>query len=175
MKRQDVFKSTFLSQTDVARPLVFTIAKVAMEVIGSGAEREEKAVVHFSGDQEKPMVLNNFNWTVCEDLFGQESDFWIGKQIEVYVDPNVSFGGKRTGGLRLRSPNKFAIVDSPAAPAPNSWSLEICVKECERAGITREEMIDALKAAGSAGFSSLRDTPIVQQLIAAKNSQEIPF
>ena len=33
----------------------------------------------------------------------READDWIGKEVILYVDPNVSYGGKVTGGLRLKS------------------------------------------------------------------------
>ena len=29
---------------------------------------------------------------------------WIGKQIELYHDPNVLFAGTRCGGIRVRKP-----------------------------------------------------------------------
>ncbi len=179
MKRGDAFKSTYLAKNDVTRPLVLTIADVKLETVGQGSDAEEKAVAHFVGDA-KPMVLNLYNWAVCEEAYGNDSEFWRGKSVEVYVDPAVMFGGKKVGGLRLRMPSTNGAVAGPA------WTLDECVKRCADVGITRDEMISTLKArgAGHAGFNSARDTPAVQEMIAVKSGtgqgsmgydEQIPF
>ena len=39
---------------------------------------------------------------------------WLGQQIVLYTDPNVSYGGKLVGGIRIRAKRKAA------APAPKA-------------------------------------------------------
>ncbi len=168
MQRGDVFKSNYLAQADCRDDvLVLTIASVGLETVGQGKDAEERAVMHFAGNA-KPMVINAGNWSICEELFGSESDHWQGKNIEVYVDPNVSFGGKRTGGLRLRRPSgdKFA----PPKTNGTAWTLAQCRTECEKAGIPYADMVAALKARGNGAFFAQRDTPFVKQMIADKSS-----
>jgi hypothetical protein len=116
--------SNFLSQGDATpNPLLLTMTKVSQEnVAKEGAPEELKWCLHFA-EHEKPMVLNSTNtqiiagFTKCEN-----TDDWVGKKVVVYVDPNVSFGGRVTGGLRVRQPkNKPAAAPAPAAkakPAP---------------------------------------------------------
>ncbi len=166
MKRSEVFKSTYMAQADISRPTMLTIASVALEEIGSGQDRETKAVMHFTDERFKPMVVNNYNWTICEEAFGEESDFWRGKMVEVYVDPNVSFGGKRTGGIRLRIP-------ANRAPQANGSILDInqAIAACNAAGITTDQMKNNLKVCWAnnnitaAGYNAQRDSGFIAEMI----------
>lgn len=104
MKRNEAFPTKYLSKEDIKAPTIGVIARVVNETLGQGDDQEIKPVMYFSGGVDKPMVVNATNWINVESVYGDESDNWIGKQIEVWVDPSVSFGGKRIGGLRLRAP-----------------------------------------------------------------------
>jgi hypothetical protein len=101
----DLKRSRFLTQKDIDSPRLVTIQKyeevnVAME----GAEPDERWVVWF-GEFDKPMVLNSTNGQIIGKICGcEELNDSIGKQIVLYVDPNISFGGKLVGGLRVRAP-----------------------------------------------------------------------
>ena len=57
------------------------------------------------GDDVPPFLLNKENNRTLIEAFGDETDGWIGKTIEVFFAPNVMFGGKRVGGLRVRVPD----------------------------------------------------------------------
>ena len=35
-------------------------------------------------------------------LYGNDTRAWVGKEITIYGDPNVSFGGAKVGGVRVR-------------------------------------------------------------------------
>lgn len=47
-------------------------------------------------------------------MYGTDTDKWIGKSLALYVDPDVEFGGKRTGGVRCR----------PTPPKPGTTPTE---------------------------------------------------
>ncbi len=66
------------------------------------------------------MVLNNTNAQIIAMILkSEETDDWIGKQIVLYDDPNVSFGGKLVGGIRVRAPRvKAPLKGIPAPIAP---------------------------------------------------------
>jgi hypothetical protein len=104
MKRSEAFPTKYLSKDDIQQPTAGVIAHVANETLGQGQDQEVKPVISFTGDNLKPMVCNGTNWDILESLYGDDSDNWIGKRVEIWVDPNVMFGGKRTGGLRFRAP-----------------------------------------------------------------------
>lgn len=105
MKRSEAFPTKYLSKDDIKAPTVGIIDNVINETLGSGDDQEVKPVMYFKSGIEKPIVINNTNWINVESVYGDDSDNWIGKPIEAWVDPNVSFGGKRIGGLRLREPS----------------------------------------------------------------------
>ncbi len=105
-------ESKFLKKEDVGRGALVTIAgcvqhNVAME----GAAPEMKWTLNFH-ELDKPLVLNSTNIQLCEKICGSDdTDRWVGKRIVLYTDPNVSFGGKLVGGIRVRAPK-------PTAPPP---------------------------------------------------------
>ena len=115
MKRSEAFPTKFLSKDDIHVPTVGIVEQVINETLGQGDDQEIKPVMYFSSGIPKPMVINNTNWMNVEVLYGNESDDWTGKPIEVWVDPSVAFGGKRIGGLRLRAP---AGQSQPVQAAP---------------------------------------------------------
>ena len=54
-------------------------------------------------DSDQKLLLNKENTRTLIDGYGtDETDEWIGRVFEAYHEPNVSFGGKRVGGLRVR-------------------------------------------------------------------------
>lgn len=110
----DAMSSTgkFLRKEDVPEPKVFTIERFTSENVARDDEPPEiKWIVHFTGEP-KPLVLNNTNLQILKMAFGKPADC-IGQRIQVYTDPNVSFGGKLVGGLRLRGPSKKAAPNTP--------------------------------------------------------------
>ena len=103
MKRHEAYPSQYLKQEDIDHDIVLTIARVEMtELQRPDGGVETKPVMQFK-DSEKVLVLNVSNWDSIEELYGPESDSWPGKQITLFVDADVRFGGKRVGGIRVRS------------------------------------------------------------------------
>lgn len=74
---------------------------------------QTKPVLRFR--DAKPLVLNKENWQTIVDLYGDDSDNWQGHWIELHVDPNVRFGGKRVGGIRVKPEKPVAELASPQA------------------------------------------------------------
>lgn len=116
----DLKTSKFLTKNEVNPPVLVTIGGYEQfNVAVQGAEPEMKWALKFH-ELEKPMVLNSTNGQLIAKITGAEDfDGWIGKQVVLYDDPNISFGGKVTGGIRVRAPKtKAAPVAPKAAPAP---------------------------------------------------------
>lgn len=110
----DMRPSRFMKSEHVrGRPLIVTISEYTLENVAPENQKpDEKWVVHFS-DYDKPLVLNNTNMTLIAENFGvEDTDETVGKQIELYFDPNVMFGNERKGGIRVRLPS-----DEGVAPA----------------------------------------------------------
>lgn len=105
-------KSKYLQQHEVEPPITVTID--GYEEVNMARENDPPDmswVLYFL--EAKPLSLNPTNGEmiayVMEHTYGIKElpgdfDTWIGKKIILYVDPSVSYGGKRTGGIRVRPP-----------------------------------------------------------------------
>ena len=101
MKTSDMIVSKFLRKEDFPEDEVVTIKGIKQENVGREDAQEMRWVIYFR-ERDKGMVLNVTSIRVLESAFGDDTDFWKGKQATIYVDPNVSFQGRVVGGLRLR-------------------------------------------------------------------------
>lgn len=101
--------SNFLKKEDCDPPILVRIDHVSQEnVAKEGAPQELKWALHLQ-EVEKPMVLNSTNGQLIARITGsEETDEWTGQRIVLYHDPNVSFGGKLIGGIRVRAPKPGA-------------------------------------------------------------------
>jgi hypothetical protein len=165
MKRSQAFPSNYLGKDDVQAPRVCVIDHVSMVTLKSEHGEEEKPALFFRGDV-KPMVLNNTNWITIEAAYGDESDNWRGKAVEVYFDPSVMFGSKRIGGVRLRIPTQRTASNG------QHWTLAQAIAACEAGGVSKQELVAAIRAKGHANWLPERDMPLAQQLIADKQVAE---
>jgi hypothetical protein len=104
--------SKYLKKEDFPTPALVTIRSFTHDnVAQQGQPEEKKWVMHFN-EFENGMVMNSTNLQLAAQALGsEETDEWVGKQIVVFSDPNVSFGGKLIGGIRIR-----AVKRRPAAP-----------------------------------------------------------
>jgi hypothetical protein len=117
--------SKYLKKDDVERPLRVTIRDLVQENVAKNDEPEELKWIMFFREVDQGLVLNTTNIGLCELACGSnETDDWLGKQIVLFNDPTIMFGGRRTGGIRIRpatgpgakaSPAKASPVKAPAA------------------------------------------------------------
>lgn len=110
--------SKYLAKEDVGEDgVILTIKGFRMETLKSDDGDEEKMVMHFMEDV-KPMVLNRTNSQLIGVVTGcKTAGEARGKSIVVYNDPTIGFGGKITGGLRIK---KLASEPKPAPPRSNA-------------------------------------------------------
>ena len=106
----DFLRGNYLEKGDFPEPRSMTIIKGDVREVGQ--EQERKLCIWFAGE-DRPMTLNKTNINTMKDAYGSKTSGWIGKQVIVYNDPNVSYAGKRTGGLRIRvdAPTQEAMTD----------------------------------------------------------------
>lgn len=107
-RTSEMIESNYLKKEDFDEDgMIVTVSNFKkVNVAQEGQPPEHKWCMYFE-EFEKPMVLNSTNIQLAEKAFGSDNtDDWLGKEIIVYVDPNVSFGGKIVGGLRLRAHRK---------------------------------------------------------------------
>jgi len=91
-----------------------TIKSFVKQNVAQEGEDAEQKYVMFVHEFPKGLVLNATNRAILEKIYGGDTDDCVGNMVVLYVDPNVSYAGKITGGIRLRAPRGKA----KPAPAP---------------------------------------------------------
>ena len=82
MKFGDMFQSNYFRLDDFdSAGRAFTITRVFQDELGEN--RERKNIVAFSECEQK-LVLSKGRGMSLVELFGDESDNWVGKRITVY-------------------------------------------------------------------------------------------
>lgn len=90
-------KSDQLNSDDlVGGAITITITNVT--VIDS---ETQPVSIHYKGDNGKPYKPSKGMRRVLIQLWGSESDNFIGKQLTLYRDDSVRFGGAEVGGIRI--------------------------------------------------------------------------
>ena len=135
-------KSSFLRKEDCGENgILLTTKEVAQENVAREGAPEEMKWCAFFNECEKPLVLNGTNLQLMVQITGQRnSDNWPGFKVVLYNDPSVSYGGKLTGGIRIRAPKgqpskANAALATTRAAAPTSAP----VSEAQRKGITKTD------------------------------------
>lgn len=106
----EMISSKYLKQADVPDPIIVTVQGVKqVNLAKEGEEPEWKWAIKFR-ELDKPMILNSTNIHVAAKICDSpEANDWKGKEIVLYTDPNVSFGGQVVGGLRFRGQEKSPV------------------------------------------------------------------
>lgn len=113
MNINDQFPSKWLKASDLQGDTVVTMSHITTETVGDN----QLPVLYFQGAQ-KGLVLNKTNANSISQIYGPETDGWVGRQM-VMVSAFTDFQGQRTSCIRLNPPQP---VTAPAVPAPNTMS-----------------------------------------------------
>jgi len=99
-------KSDQLNAVDIigAEPVI-TIT--AVEVKQGG---EQPIWIRFEGDNKRPWKPSKGMRRILAAAYGLDSDKWVGKKVQIYNEPDVTYAGEKVGGIRIR-----ALSDIPAA------------------------------------------------------------
>ena len=101
MNINEVFTSKYLKSADLQGEVVrVKIREATVEEIGT----DHKMILYFV-NKERGMVLNRTNARTIGDAYGDDTDEWIGKPIEVF-SMKVDFQGRMVDGLRVRVPKR---------------------------------------------------------------------
>lgn len=114
--------SKYLKQADfdtVGTILTISHASGKQNVAKPDEVPDHKHILYFSEMGDVGLVLNGHNTNFLFDVLGERSEEWAGKEVVMYVDPNVTFGEKRVGGLRMRANAQYQAPKA-AAPRPGA-------------------------------------------------------
>jgi arabinogalactan endo-1,4-beta-galactosidase len=111
MNINEAFPSKYLKAADLkgGSPTV-VIERVEMEMLGD----DRKMVVYFQGKQ-KGLVTNKTNANTIADMYGDDTDDWIGNKI-VLIEAMVDFQGKTGPAIRIRAPAKQSKAEQSEPP-----------------------------------------------------------
>ena len=101
----DLMPSRFFKTEDVAeKPVTLTIKSIGREDVtfGGSDKPESHTLIHFE-ETDKVMIAKKDVLLALKDKFGTPSAC-AGQLVELFRDPDIKFGGKKVGGLRLRQP-----------------------------------------------------------------------
>lgn len=111
MKISKAFPSNYLASHDLeGRDVTMTISEVKEEEVGR--KREEKLVIYFE-ENDKGVVLNKTNAKVLSDLYGDETDEWIGERITLF-EKEVEFAGDMVTAIRMKPPGRSKATNERA-------------------------------------------------------------
>lgn len=93
MKISATYSGKYLKAADVPTPRTLVIQSVTEVTF----DERSKLAIRFQGDDQQ-LVLNKTNALTLADAFGDETDLWGGKHIQIFVVPTF-FQGKQVKGL----------------------------------------------------------------------------
>lgn len=111
MKMSAVFPSKYVRAADLnGKTVTLTIQKCVMEeMMNHSKEKERKPVLYFR-NATKGLVLNRTNGMIIANLYGDETDEWVGRKISIYPTKVKAFG-ELQDAIRVKE-------EVPAQPKP---------------------------------------------------------
>ncbi len=98
-------ESKFLKADDLkGRAVKVKINSSKVEAMTQDPNGDQKLVIYFEG-KEKGVALNQTNYKILAGDFGNDTDGWNGKKIELF-SMQVDYQGKMVPALRLRVINE---------------------------------------------------------------------
>ncbi|HEY2119006.1 MAG TPA: hypothetical protein VGH37_07465 [Candidatus Acidoferrum sp.] len=101
--RSYVGDAQYLKKEDLSDPVDTELLWVREEkVTAPGKGAKTRLVAYFEG-LSKGLVLNTANCEILAEMTGTDDpNQWKDVALQLYVDPDVKYGGKKTGRIRIR-------------------------------------------------------------------------
>ena len=111
----------YLKKEEVAKPILVTIHHCEEQDVSQSGQAEKLRCVIFFKEDYKPYIAN---WTALQEIhqmagdgdaehwdFAWRLDHKLPEiKIVVYLNKDVTFGGKKVGGIQVRAPRKPAVT-----------------------------------------------------------------
>lgn len=103
--RKFVGNARYLKKEDIPSPVNTSILWIKEEEVTAPGKGTETRLVLYPDGLKKGLVLNTANAETLEQITGTDDyEKWPDIPIQLYVDPDVTFGKKKVGGIRIRRP-----------------------------------------------------------------------
>ena len=121
------FLSQYISAAELVgkKPVTMTIDKVVLEKVESmkigddegNGKMKDRAIVYFNESRSgRGWLLNRTNCEALKELWGRETDAWIGKRVTLHA-VSVRVGKKMEPGIR--------VLGSPELTEPRVFDLKL--------------------------------------------------
>jgi hypothetical protein len=108
--RAYVGAARYLKKEDISESVDTELLWVKEEkVTPPGKDTATRVVAYFEG-LSKGLVLNTVNGETLTEMTGTDDpNEWKDVALQLYVDPDVKYGGKKIGGIRIRKPARVSV------------------------------------------------------------------
>ena len=76
---------------------VITIREVRVQ------KGDQPVWVYYNGDNNRPWKPSKGMIRILAAGWGRDSSQWVGKSVQIYMEPGVKYAGKEVGGVRIRA------------------------------------------------------------------------
>lgn len=84
------------------------------DVSAKNSSADQPVSIHFEGDNGKPYKPCLSMRRVMVQVWGKDGKSYIGRSMELYLNPEVTFGGAKVGGIRI---SRMSHMDKPITMA----------------------------------------------------------
>jgi hypothetical protein len=141
---------------------------------------KKTAWIHYHGCNGRPWRVSTGMVRILMAGWGNDSDHWIGKSVQVFMEPTVKYAGKEVGGIRIRAmsdinarginatltisrtqrvpyPVKFLSMERPQYPVDQFESaLPVMSKAMQDGKMTLEQVIARCQQTGDLSQEQLK-------------------
>src|SRR5215468_4335568 len=108
--RKFVGNAKYLKKEDISSAVNTSILWIKEEEVTAPGKGTETRLVLYLDGFKKGLVLNAANADALAEVAGTDDyEKWSDIPIELYVDPDVKYGGKKIGGIRIRKPTLVQV------------------------------------------------------------------
>jgi hypothetical protein len=122
LKADGLFPRNFLHKDDIPQDTTVNIEGIEARELDKDDGSTETKYVLILGGGLKPLVINRTNSNTIVEMYGGETDGWVGKPITLYVDVTIQMKGKVVGGIRIRTGGNGAVPTGLPVISPEKAS-----------------------------------------------------
>jgi hypothetical protein len=117
MRISEQFAGSYLKASDLPQPKVFVIAGCETVTM---PDQTTKPALRFAGEPQQ-LVLNKTNAYCLAEWFGDDTNAWLNRQVELY-STTTSFSGRMVPAIRVRqAPQWQQMQPAQHAPVPQQF------------------------------------------------------
>jgi hypothetical protein len=113
MRISEQFAGSYLKASDLPQPKVFVIAGCETVTM---PDQTTKPALRFAGEPQQ-LVLNKTNAYCLAEWFGDDTNGWLNRQVELY-STTTSFSGRMVPAIRVRQAPQWQQPPAQQQPQP---------------------------------------------------------